>query len=170
MKKKFSAERSREIRQWIQLVGSIGVMGLSIYLSTKFENGIRERSDDILRETRQWDTLQDQIKEINALKEQLNKNVSNTNKRFDSTVKDFNKIYNKANQQRIQDEIIEAKHKKETELNKAIMNGDKVIKFTRGQWNERYLRYGLILQTYGNDGYYVPDYEDGRVYIYIIEN
>ena len=167
MKKKFSAERSREIRQWIQLVGSMGVMVLSVYLSVKFENGIMEKSNDILQSK---SNLSDTIKELDALKEHLNRSVNNPNKQFKTTIKDFNQIYNEFNQQRIQDEIIEAKHQKETELNRATMNGEKIIKFTKSQWKERYSRYSLLQQTYGVDGYYMPDYGEGRVYIYIIES
>lgn len=159
MKKKFSAERSREIRQWVQLLGSMGTIALSIYLSTKFENNIKRNAAD-------------QLFELSKIQEQFEtyRKIANTNKRFETTTKDFNQIYNRINQHRIQEEIIEAKHEKETELNKATMNGEKIIKFTRAEWSERYSRYSLLKQTYGVDGYYMPDYGEGRVYIYIVES
>ena len=150
MNKKFSAERSREIRQWIQLIGTMGTALLSLYLSSKFERDVQVKAEDI--------------------REQMKQNMNNSNRRLSTIGKDFSRVYNEYNQQKIQEEIIEAKHQKETELNRATMNGEKIIKFTKLQWKERYSRYSLLQQTYGVDGYYMPDYGEGRVYIYIIES
>ena len=149
MKRKFriNAETSREIRQWIQLLGSIGGLGAYVYFSAKFDNEVKNRKN------------QEYIRQAN--------------KAFNSIQKSswsLNEIIDEFHASKKEEKMMEAKHSKETELNLALMGGEKIVKFTKPEWNERYSRYSLLKQTYENDGYYMPDYSDTRVYIYIIEN
>ncbi len=130
---KFNAEQSKEIRQWILLLGGLA---LSTWLEIKYENSAY-------------------------------RNYRNNKNR---TTFDIEEVWKSYDDLLKQEKENGAKLDKEIELNKAVMNKEKIIKFTKSQWNERYSRYSLIKQTHGIDGYYVPDYGEGRVYIYIIES